>query len=58
MKESVFAVIHGEARKFPFDDTREPDERAYVIKFDRPEAFLRVQNVKTCITEPLILNSN
>ena len=45
-KKFVFAAIHGEAGEFPFDDTRKPDKCADIVEFDRPEAFLRVQNVK------------
>ena len=39
-------AFHGEAGEFPFDDTRKPDKCADIVEFDRPEAFLRVQNVK------------
>ena len=51
MKEPVFAALYGETGKFPFNNMRKPDERADIIEFDRPEAFLCVQNVKACVTE-------
>lgn len=37
--------------KFPFDDARKPDERAYVIEVNRSEAFPYVRNFKARMTE-------
>ena len=53
LQEPIQAAIHREIRKLPLDDSREPHQRAHIIKPDRPEALLPIQNLKTSLGEPV-----
>ena len=49
MQQAAFTIIYREVGKFPLYNMCKPDECTYIKKLDWTEAFLGVQNIKTCI---------
>ena len=53
LQKPVEVAIHRESRELPLDDSREPHQRAHIIKPDWPETLPSIQNFKTSLGEPI-----
>ena len=52
LQKPVKAAVDRKAGELPFDDPGKPHESADVVEADRPEGFLRLQNLETCVKKP------